>query len=84
MQVLPLSSTEQSEHDAVVLDLSCPELRGGAGRGQRPPRSRQYKIQSNCRGQYLNTNVQLQTGEVETRQTSTGEENNHVTILGSV
>ena len=33
MQVLPLSSTEQSEHDAVVLDLSCPELQGGAGRG---------------------------------------------------
>ena len=31
MQVLPLSSTEQSEHDAVVLDLSCPELQGGAG-----------------------------------------------------
>ena len=31
MQVLPLSSTEQSEHDAMVLDLSCPELRGGAG-----------------------------------------------------
>ena len=30
IQVLPLSSTEQSEHDAVVQDLSCSELRGGA------------------------------------------------------
>ena len=38
MQVLPLSSTEQSEHDAVVQDLSCPELRGGAGRSARHAR----------------------------------------------
>ena len=38
MQVLPLSSTEQFEHDAVVQDLSCPELRGGAGRSARHAR----------------------------------------------
>ena len=83
MQVLPLSSTERSEHwcrgPGLILSRAA-----GRGGGQRPPRFWQYKIQSNCRGQYLNTNVQLQTGEVETRQTSTGEENNHVTILGSV